>query len=104
MKIAFFALFLAATTSPALANADNLTDLADKAATDEACVMNYGTSYMDIAANAWGKLEAAAADQGMDIFGPAYLELHTSVMTKAQDHAESDTLQAYCENLLDTGN
>lgn len=100
MKIALSALLLAAATAPALANADVLANLADKAATDEACVMKYGTRYMDIASIAWGNLEAAATDQGMDIFGSAYLDLHTSIMNKAQEHANSEKLRAYCENLL----
>lgn len=100
MKIALSALLLAAATAPALAKADVLADLADKAATDEACVMKYGTRYMDIASIAWGNLEAAATDQGMDIFGSAYLDLHTSIMNKAQEHANSEKLIAYCENLL----
>lgn len=104
MKITLFVLSLATASSPALANEDLLVSLVNKAATDEACVMKFGTAYMDIASLAWGNLEAEASHQGMDIFGSAYLDLHNDAMMKAQEHASSETLTAYCEKLLKSGN
>lgn len=103
MNITVFALLLATASSPVLANEDVLADLANKAATDEACVMKFGTSYMDIASIAWQNLEAEATNRGMDIFGSEYLNLHTAIMTDAQEHSNSAKLTAYCENLLKSG-